>query len=94
MLDPRSNDFSEMQRRQVIVTFAVDPLAWNQGLIRSTCSICGTTSNAGPTSNAAVHNELRKHLRLSHRMKGTSSLRSEIIFGDLGAISSVEFFFC
>jgi hypothetical protein len=94
MLDPRPNDFSEMQQRQVIVTFAVDPLAWNQGLIRCTCSLCGSTSNAGPTSNAAVHNEMRKHLKLNHRMKGTSSLRSEIIFGDLGAISSVEFFRC
>jgi hypothetical protein len=89
----RSNDFNEV-RRQVIATFSVDPQAWSRGQILCTCSLCGSTSNAGPTNNAAVHNDMRMHLKVGHRMKGISSLRSEIIFGDLGAISAVEFYRC
>jgi hypothetical protein len=82
----------DVDQRQVIVTFIVDPRAWNRGRIQYRCSLCGSTDNAGPTSNAAVHNEMREHLKESHRLKGTSSLRSEINFTDRGAISSVDFF--
>jgi len=87
--DPPSG---ESGYRSIVVTFIVDALAWHEGRIRYTCSICGSMDSAGPTSNPAVHNDMREHLQLNHSMKGTSGLRSETIFDSQGGISAVEFY--
>jgi hypothetical protein len=82
---------ADVDQSHVLVTFTIDALAWGGGRIVYQCSLCGATDNAGPTTNAAVHNEMRDHLRQRHRLKGTSGMRSESTFTDGGAISSVDF---
>ena len=75
-----------------IVTFEIDAALWQQGRIRYTCSLCGSSDDGGPITNRTVHTEMRQHLKKKHRLVGTSLLRSETELDEGGAIRAIEFF--